>query len=136
MQRVTRYALAAVAVLFVAGVAVQFFLAGIGLFGAGSMQLHIDVGWALHLVPLIILLLLWPARVGRRLMWLSIALFVVVAVQPFLPGLREAVPLAAALHPVNALAIFWLGLRLAQGSVALARSAPATPEPSAIAQEA
>jgi hypothetical protein len=136
MRQVTRTALAIVAVLFLVGVVTQFVLAGIGLFGAGPMQLHIDVGWALHLVPLIILLLLWPARPGRRIVRLGLGLFAVVAVQPLLPGLRESLPLAAALHPVLALAIFWLGLQLAQRTVALARAAPREPELPAVAQEA
>jgi hypothetical protein len=130
MQRVSRYALAAVSVLLLASVVVVVLFAGAGLFGAGPMSLHIDLGWVVHGIPLLILLLLWPARPGRRIVQLSIVLFALVAIQPFLPLLRQSVPMAAALHPVNALLIFWLAVTLAQRTVALARSPLAeAPEP-------
>jgi hypothetical protein len=121
MQRVSRYALAALAALLLIGVVGQAFLAGIALFGAGPMQLHIDVGWALHLVPVLILLLLWPARASRSMVELSLVLFVLVGIQPFLPMLRDSLALVAALHPVNALAIFWASLLLTRRSWMLAR---------------
>jgi hypothetical protein len=103
-----RYLLAAVAVLFVVGVLAQFFLIGLALTqlgGSGDTGLHVNVGYWLQIVPLVTLVLCWPARTGRRTALLVAAL--------------------AALHPVNALIVFGLGIMVARRSVALARSEPA-----------
>jgi len=121
MQRYWRYAFAGVAWLFLIALVLLVFFAGIGLFG-GSMSLHIDIGWAVHLLPIPLLLLAWPARPGRTTVWLTVALLVAVFPQPLLPGLRESMPLVAALHPVNALLIFGLAVLVAHRSLALIRS--------------
>lgn len=120
MQRYWRYAFAGVAWLFLIVFVLLVFFAGIGLFG-GSMSLHIDIGWAIHLLPVPLLLLAWPARPGRTTVWLTVALLVAVAPQPFLPGLRADLPWVAALHPVNALLIFGLAVLVAHRSLALIR---------------
>jgi hypothetical protein len=118
-----RYLFAAMAVLFVAGVVVQVFLAGIGLpgLGGGSMQSHIDFGYLLSVIPVLPLLLSWPARAGRRAAILGVALLVAAQVQTFLPLASDGAPWVAALHPVNALVVFGLGLMLARRGIALAR---------------
>ena len=115
-MRTARYAYAALAWLFVIGVAVQAFLAGIGLFSGDPRDwgTHIQLGWTLaHLVPLVWLLVAFVARVGRRTLIQVAVVFGLSAVQPFLPGLRDTNALLAALHPLNALLMFGLGLRLA-----------------------
>ena len=138
MRTIFRYLFAAVAVLFVAGVVYQVFLAGMFLFAGGDRATHIDFGYTLPLVPMLALLLVWPARVGRRLGWMTVALVVVTIVQTMLPAFKADLPIVAALHPVNALLVLWLGVRVAQGAVALARApiALAAPEraPAAIGQ--
>lgn len=121
-MRISRYLLAALSVLFVAGVVLQVFFAGYGLFGAGSMSLHMDFGWLLALIPIPVLVTTWPARAGRGTVLLAAGLVVLAIVQVSLPGLRSAAPLVAALHPVNALLLFGGGLMVARRSVALARS--------------
>jgi hypothetical protein len=136
-MQIWRYLFAAVAVLFVVGVVVQVFLAGVGLFGAGDMAGHVDFGYVLSVVPLLPLLLAWPARAGGRTAALCAGLLVATQVQTFLPLLRDDAPLVAALHPVNALLMFGLGLMVARRGLALARmsgeaqtpvsSAPLTP---------
>jgi hypothetical protein len=114
VQRYARYTLVALAWLFAAGIVVQVFLAGMGLFRAGPMQLHIDVGYLLHLGPILILLLIWPARAGRWVGWPAAALLVAVFIQPAFVYFRSDVPLVAALHPVNALLILCLSLLTAR----------------------
>jgi hypothetical protein len=126
MQRYWRYAFAGVAWLFLIALVLLVFFAGIGLFG-GSMSLHIDIGWAVHLLPIPLLLLAWPARPGRTTVWLTVALLVAVAPQPFLPALRGDLPWVAALHPVNALLIFGLSVLVAHRSLALIRTPPQPP---------
>lgn len=136
MRRTARYAFAAFAWLFFVGVVVQVFFAGVGLFGAGSMETHVSLGWTLHLVPLVILLLAWGAGAGRRTMWHAAALFLVTFVQPILAIMRADQPWVAALHPVVALGIFWLALEVARMSLTVVRAdAPARPVRAA-AQEA
>jgi hypothetical protein len=106
-----RLVYAAAAWLFVGAVVVQVFLAGLGLFaGAKNFDLHAFFGFTVvHLISLLLVILGALGRVGRRNMWLGVLLFVLIGVQVSLPGLRTDLPLAAAIHPVNALLIFWLG---------------------------
>jgi hypothetical protein len=123
-----RTILAGLAWLFLTLVAVQVFLAGVALFGAGTFDGHIGFGYLLAMVPLVVLIACWPARPGRTVVWLSVALLVVTQVQTFLPLFRDDLPVVAALHPVNALAIFWLGLTIARRATALARATSDAPE--------
>jgi hypothetical protein len=128
-MQIWRYLFAAVAVLFVVCVVVQVFLAGVGLFGAGDMAGHVDFGYLLSVVPLLPLLLAWPARAGGRTAALCAGLLVATQVQTFLPLLRDDAPLVAALHPVNALLVFGLGLMVARRGLALARMSSETQTP-------
>ena len=123
-SRGMRITFAIVAWLFVGGVLYQVFLAGIGLFNPGVDQFsaHRGFGWMLHLAPLLVLLFGWAAHPGRGTMWLLAALFMLVLFQPFLPSARVDSPMVAALHPVNAVLIFWLGMTIALRATALARA--------------
>ena len=98
---------------------------------AGSGAWHIEFGYWLELPPLLALLLIWPAHGGRRIGWLSVGLAVDVFVQTSLPYFKSGAPVVAALHPVNALLVLWLGVTLAVATVALARgrAAPADGAP-------
>jgi hypothetical protein len=120
-MQIWRYLFAAVAVLFVVGVVVQVFLAGVGLFGAGDMAGHVEFGYLLSIVPLLPVLLAWPARAGRRTVALCAGTLVAAQVQTFLPLLRDGAPLVAALHPVNALLVFGLGFMVARRGLMLGR---------------
>jgi hypothetical protein len=122
-----RYLFAATAVLFLAGVVVQVYLAGVGLFGAGSIENHRGLGYILSIAPVIPLLFAWPARAGQRTVILCAALLVAAFVQSILPSLKGSVPLIAALHPLNAILVFGLSVvvaRRAVGMVRVARLAP------------
>jgi hypothetical protein len=108
-----RYAFLILAWAYLAGIVVQVFLAGMGLFGAGKdFSAHANLGWILHLGPVPLLVVAFVARVGARTLWWTAALLLSVGVQPFLPGLRGDLPWVAALHPVNAMIIFWLTLTI------------------------
>ena len=86
----------------------QFFLAGLGIFGASSFSAHEGVGYLFHAIAVIVFLLaLAGPRTGRDIG--MGALFAVLAtVQVYLPELRGDVPELAAVHPL--LALFLLGL--------------------------
>jgi hypothetical protein len=91
------------ATLIAAGVAVQFFLAGAGAFGATSFNAHRSLGWALLLVTGAAFAVALPAgRLVRR----SAVLFVVVALQDGLGVLgADTQAWFGALHGANALAV-------------------------------
>ena len=109
--------------LYMAGIVVQTFLAGAALFSTGgSFEAHRNLGWTLHLVPVLLLVVAVVGRVGRDLVWWTVALLVVQGIQPLLPGLRGGLPWLAALHPVLALAIFWLALTIGLKAWRLGRS--------------
>jgi Family of unknown function (DUF6220) len=129
-----RAVFAVIAWVFVAAIVVQVFLAGVGLFvpGIDTFSAHRALGWMLHLGPIVVILAAWAAHPGPTTMWLSGALLLLVGIQPFLPAMRTDLPLAAALHPVNALAIFWVAILIARRATVLARSAPAMPAASAV----
>ncbi len=101
--------------LFIAGVAVQVFLAGMVVV-AGQMgwSSHGDLGHSLGL-PLIIMLI--SAYLGRmpgsmkRLTWLLLGVYILQA-DVFI-FMRQSAPALSALHPVIALIDFALGLTLA-----------------------
>ena len=101
--------------IFVACLAVQFFLAGLGVFaGYDNFFTHRDFGYAFGLlvIPLVILAAL--ARLPRRFFLLSALIFVLFAMQSVLILFRTSAPAIAALHPLNGVLILlisvWLGI--------------------------
>ena len=122
MVRGARYAFVALAWAFVAGLVLQVFFIGLGLFVApDNLELHATFGWAvLHLFPLLILIAAALARAGRTRILQATALAVIVFFVPILAALRADLPMAAAFHPVGALLAFWLGIVVARGATRLA----------------
>ena len=123
-----RWLFLALVVLYLAAVLFQVFLAGAALFGTDrSFETHRSLGYLIHLTPIPLILVAAVARVGRRLLLWTAALFVVQGIQPLLPMLRGDLPWAAALHPVLALIVFWLGISIAlQAWQLVSEPAPAT----------
>jgi hypothetical membrane protein len=113
MRRAGQSAYLVIAWLFLAVVIVQFFLAGLGVFGAESFEAHRDFGGAFHLLALLLLLLAIFVRRNRTDIILAVALFVIVTVQFSLPNAVDDAPGVAALHVVNALFIWMVGYHLA-----------------------
>jgi hypothetical protein len=113
--------------LFTAGVVVQFFLAGLGIFDAipeGSEQTtsstwedkidpHAALGHLLFIpgaiLLLIVILVAWP---GPRAIGATFGLAVLMLIQIILGGVGEDTPGLGALHPVNAVLILALSLFL------------------------
>ncbi len=110
--------------LFVVAVLVQVFLAGLAIFGATSgFALHIEFGYTvIGLLTLGVLLTAVAGGLPRREIGLSLLLLVLYVVQTALPAARASAPVLAALHPVNAIVLFALGMLIAQrGSAARGR---------------
>jgi hypothetical protein len=90
----------------------QFFLAGLGIFGASSFDAHESVGFLLHAITLIVFLLaIAGPRTGRDI-GLGLALLLIATLQVYLPETRDDAPEIAALHPVVALVILGLSAHI------------------------
>lgn len=112
-----RIAFAVAAWLLLAGVVLQVFLAGLGLFKLSDWRLHADFGWALGSAPILLLVLALVARLERRTVWLTAGLTLAAVLQPELAAARHTAPLVAAFHPLNALIVFWLAWLVARRSI-------------------
>jgi hypothetical protein len=103
-----------VAWLLVAGLVVQIFLAGLGVFrGPDSFVTHRDFGYMLELLPIVLLILGLIAGLGRRAALLAAGIFGLFMLQSVFVGLRADAPEVAALHPVNGFLITLLAIVLA-----------------------
>jgi hypothetical protein len=102
-----------VAWAFVAGVVLQVFLAGLGVFeSSAKFTTHAGVGFMLGLVPLLILALAGAGRLGRRQVLYAAALFGMFILQSILVAMRGDLPMVAALHPVNGFAILFVSIAM------------------------
>jgi hypothetical protein len=131
MLRVARFVYPILAWAFVAGVVLQVFFIGLGLFdGSEYRQLHADFGWTiLHLAPLAILVAAPVARAGRTRILQAAALAIAIWIVPILAAVRADLPLVAAFHPVAALLAFALAIVVARGATSLVGSTEAGPSP-------
>ena len=90
----------------------QFFLAGLGIFGAESFDAHETVGGILHgLTILVFLLAIAGPRTGRDI-GMGFVLAALTTLQISLPSLRGDAPWLAALHPVLALLVLGLAAHI------------------------
>jgi hypothetical protein len=90
------------AILWVAAIIVQVFLAGqaiANLGGSGDFTTHIGFGYTIGIVQLVTLILAFPARMSGRDKWISAGILGAYIVQTLLPGLKSVSPLISALHP-------------------------------------
>jgi hypothetical protein len=109
MVRGARYAFFALAWAFFIGVVAQVFVIGLALFSDRDFtEVHVNLGWILHLAPIVVLIAAALGRAGRNAILLTVALVVVVFVVPILAIMRDDSPVLAALHPVAALFAFGL----------------------------
>jgi hypothetical protein len=101
--------------LLVAGLIVQIFLAGLGVFkGSASFATHAGFGYMLELLPLILLVVGLIAQLGRRPAFLAAGIFGLFILQSVFVALRDTMPEVAALHPVNGFLITFLAIVLAR----------------------
>jgi hypothetical protein len=102
-----------VAGLFVAGVVVQVFLAGLGVFdGPRSFVTHTTWGFSLQVFPLVLLVLALIGRLGRRQVVYPLVLIVMFILQSVFVAVRGDLPMVAALHPVNGFGILLIGIAM------------------------
>ena len=126
MTSVARYAYAIFAWAFLLGLVVQVFLAGLGMFAGGqNFRLHADLGWALHLAPILILAAAVASRSGRAHWAFALALAIVVFLVPIFVLVRSDMPVIAALHPLAAVLSFGLAVIVARNSLLPLRNSAA-----------
>ena len=105
----------ACAVSYIVALALQFYVAGLALFGAASFVPHALLGYGLVIGAATLTVLTIAARFPRRTVALATGLIPLTVLQPVLAlVLRPAAPALAALHTLNALLIFVLALVVAQ----------------------
>lgn len=102
------------ALIYMLGVVVQFFLAGLAVFGARSYDAHTGLGYVLGLISLVLLALAIGAKLPRSVTALSTVLVALNAVQIVLIEIDIAE--VNALHLVNALAIAFVANMLVHRS--------------------
>ena len=123
MIRGARYVYATLAWAFVAGILLQVYFIGLGLFSSPDYNdTHANFGWILHTAAPVLLLAAALARPGRTWILATAALVVLTFFVPILAAVRADLPLAAAFHPVGATLMFVLAIVVARGATSLVRS--------------
>lgn len=117
------------AIAWVLAIVVQVFLAGmaiINLGGSGDFSTHINVGYDIGFIQLVVLILAIVAKLPRRDIGIAAGILVLYVVQTLLPLFRSSSPLIAAVHPLNAMILFTLSVWYARHAWQAASSARAT----------
>ena len=105
----------------------QFFLAGLGIFGASSFSAHEGVGYLFHTLAVIVFLLaLAGPRTGRDI-GMGLLLAVLATLQTYLPQLRGDAPAVAAVHPLLALILLGLAAHIGSRYLGRGRGSAAAP---------
>lgn len=113
--------------LFLVAVAIQFFLAGLGLseLGGKSIEAHRQWGFiVMHVIPLLMFGTAIAAKAGRVTIGMVVLLFVLVALQPLWANFDNPAWVSA-IHVLAALVIYVLGHHIAQRAGRLSKAAPA-----------
>jgi hypothetical protein len=110
-------------------IVLQFFLAGVGIFGAGDIEMHRVIGYIITLIAAALLLLALAGALGRQRILFSALLLVLTIVQIALIESNE--PWIEAFHPLNGLLILGAGAQLMRHGREAMRGGPVA-DPSAV----
>ncbi len=106
--RLSRYAYATAAWLFVVGILTQVFLIGLTFLGGRpNLQNHAGLGHGLAIAPLLMVVFAYTGRLPRPtkpFTWLALVIYVLLA--DVVIFMRGSAPIIAALHPVLAVILF------------------------------
>jgi hypothetical protein len=119
---------AAAAVIWVAAIIVQVYLAGqaiANLGGSGDFSTHISVGYTIGIVQLVVVFTAIAARLPRRDIGITIGVLALYVVQTLLPAAKDGAAWVAALHPLNAMVLFVVSIWYARHAWQVAMAAPA-----------
>jgi hypothetical protein len=121
--------------LFLASIVFQVFAIGLYLFAGFDLSLHFLGALIVFVMSIVVTVASFSAGASGRAKSHAGALIVLTIVQGILPGFKDSVGVIAALHPVNALLLFWVGLLVLRDAQAHARI-PRMPAPAAPPAEA
>ncbi|HEX7064030.1 MAG TPA: DUF6220 domain-containing protein [Bacillales bacterium] len=110
---ITQVVYAFFAWLFFACVVVQVFLAGVATFSdAAYWGKHMTFAHLFELVPVVLFILSFIGHLRGGLRWWPLILLALIYVQYITANIGKivSVDFIAALHPVNALVIFWIAM--------------------------
>jgi hypothetical protein len=126
-MRLARQIYMGLAWLFVALVVLQVFLAGAGIFGnfGSDLDPHRGLGSLMQLVSIILLLLALVGRMGKTIIWVTVALVATMILQSVWVHVDSR--WVKAIHPMMSIMIFAAAHMLAQRATQLLKgeAAPA-----------
>jgi hypothetical protein len=103
--------------LFVVSVLIQVLLIGLFLFAGASLMPHRAFGGiVVGILAILVAVTAGAAQLPTGKASRAGLLLLLVIVQVILPAFHRSSPVIAALHPVNALLIFWLGVVVARNA--------------------
>lgn len=121
--------------VFAGCIAIQVFLAGMGVFMSPLyFQSHVAFVHLFEGIPLLMLISAFVGRLSRKLTWMTVGLWGLIAVQYATAGFRHYDfswgSFLSSIHPVTALGLFWASIAVisqARGEAATSRSAAGVP---------
>jgi mercuric ion transport protein len=119
VRSITRCAFPVIAWAYVVSLGLQVFFAGMYVFvSPSSIELHKHFVHVIGVESILLIVLAYLGRVDRRDKLMSWAVLGLLAVQGGLVHVHQIfdMPMVAALHPVNALALTWAVVTLARRS--------------------
>ncbi|SFI72724.1 hypothetical protein SAMN02799624_01904 [Paenibacillus sp. UNC496MF] len=124
-NRYARLAVFLLAALFALCVVVQTYLAGMAvLVDAEHWKAHTSFVHVFEFVPAAAFVLTFFGRVGGAVRWCSLVLFALVMLQYMTAHIGADAPYVSALHPVIAVAMFWLAAATAMRAYRAWRRGP------------
>lgn len=114
---IIRFSYALFAAVFFICIVIQVFLAGVAIFAnPGNWTMHSTFVDYFAMLPAAMFLLSFLGRIGGGLRWIALGLYALNAFQYMSIHLFSAIGMLAALHPANALLLFWGSLHLMKRS--------------------
>jgi hypothetical protein len=111
-----RYAYVILLWIFLAGVVLQFFLAGYAAFNGTNWDAHAGMGHPVSYLTLLLLIFAFAGRMPRPLPRLTALLVLLLILQIALAIIGENTPIVGAFHPINALIVAGFAAYLARRS--------------------
>lgn len=108
--RVAQYGFLLLAGFFAICVVIQVFIAGMAVFvDPANWNMHMTFVHVFEFLLIPILILAFLGRLSRELKWLPVGFWTLIGLQ-YATAEGFSASLVAAIHPVNALVIFWLAV--------------------------
>ncbi|NBD27544.1 DUF6220 domain-containing protein [Paenibacillus glycinis] len=124
-NRFVRLAIFLLALLFAACIVIQVYLAGMAvLVNAKHWRDHASFIHVFEFVPVGVFVLTFFGRVRGLVRWFSLASYLLVMLQYMTAHIGADAPYVSALHPVIAIAMFWMAVVTARRAYRVWRGRP------------